>query len=290
MIEGSLPQGTFDDVLLLARFQRGDEVQTPELTDQGTFTFRWLQPGTWRFVAYAEGHAMWEQEVEVQAGQVTRVEPELIPYRTVGDVSGVLTSQSGTYQGQMLVFLSTDLFREPMIYPTTWVQSEAGNWQARFLFQNVPEGVLQLSAISLADRARISGIPERMEAPVEELRLVVLDEEPSGQVDLALLDAETGEPLERVNFRVQISDPLDRSWNGVKGERWTMMAGGMRWNTVVGSTPLLKWPWEAGLDWSVTAEGYVPAQGDETDVQGFGTPEARLEVRLHRVDGAAEPR
>lgn len=289
-IAAELPSKPCDEVLLLARNTENQEVHLPLRTASGEFVFRWLKPGRYQIVASCTGFSEWRHEVEVHAGRIERVDPEWVPLRSAGKVSGVISSQSGTYRGQLLVFLESEAVSEPMIFPTTWSPTEEGDWRAPFHFDAVPEGPLRMHVISLADRVQVSGIPRSVEAPLEGWNVLVLDQEPRGDVDVALLDAETGAPLARPKLRVTFGEDWDLLWSGVDGERWLLHVAGMRWNTVVGSTPLLGWPWRSGMEWEVTADGYLPARGDERAVQGFGTPEARLEVRLERDANALSPR
>lgn len=251
---------------------------------EGRFHFRWLPPGQHTLHVLAEGCAPLEGSLEVSAGLTSAVELELARAEVAGDVRGVIHSESGALREQLLVFLRDDDQAVLGVAPPTWAENAAGELMAGFAFEDVPPGDLSLDVLSLDSGVTALVGPSRIAAPQHEVEVTVLDGGARADVDVEAFAAEDGAALESFELEVQIQGGPPRIYLGrvdqESGARsWTLIAGGMRWNTRVDAPVLPRVAMDASISWAVSREGRETQRGDEADlIEG---PDGVRRLRLH---------
>jgi hypothetical protein len=203
---------------------------------------------------------------------------ELLPWPppVAGDIRGILQSEVGAWSADDLptvdsVVLDLVSTSEPRIRMRATIEAQAdesgGRWLS-FTFADVPRGEYELTLSSL-DSYRWYPVSTFVSPPAEGIAFLRYDLDRTLPLAFRVLDAATGEPIERYTVRhlkTTVSDD-----NGV----------------LLHTGPLEPdaFPVDAGFEWSLWADGYAPAFGDETSFAIEG--ERRVaEVRLARGWGA----
>ena len=178
-----------------------------------------------------------------------------------GGLSGRIVSESGTYSGQVLVFLLDGAGGVLGVFPATWKERSA-----EFRFDVAPEGPLRLELVSLASLVSFVVEPAELTAPSDTVVITLLDRLPVADWSFDVLDADTGEPLTGFEVEARIGDGMPRRFFAEVAEEgavpaWTLVVGGLRWNRFESVAPLRGLANDADLRWTVRAEGYEPAEG-----------------------------
>jgi RNA polymerase sigma factor (sigma-70 family) len=208
------------------------------LDAHGDYTLRWLSAGAYSLAVRAPIQETWSEEVFVHAGEITLLDHAFEDLAPAGPVAGSIYSQSGRYQGQLLVYLLDNSDFVIDVFPTTWRHDADGVLVANFRFDHAPPGRLKLDVLSLQDSVTFDYDFWGGRAPREDVSVTLLDEEPAEDWAFEVSDAETGaaiteytvefhrHPLAR-QFR---ATPLPDASSGEPDHRllWTMSAGGLR--------------------------------------------------------------
>ena len=271
-VEGAAPEEL--DKAVVSLYRRDDPervVAWTRLDVEGHFALRWVEPGDYEVRVNAPVSEPVTRAVTLLAARRHEEDVSLTPYEVAGPLAGEVESTSGHYRGQLLVFLfHGDRLLE--VYPTTWRAGADGRFTARFAFEEVPVGALRLDVLSLADAVTFELEPAVLRAPDEAVRVRLLDEEPAADCSFEVVDAATGQALERFEVELRIDggaprrflrEPADgASSSEGPGASWTLVAGEMRWNRFTGPAPLRALRRSAGVTWTVRSEGYAEASGD----------------------------
>lgn len=300
VLAGELSAGPADipDDLVLFLMPPGGGMPLRWIQPQGagSYELRWLPPGEYHLVASSKRVAPLERAVTVQAGRRTRADLAFSPQAPAGDLAGVVRSESGAHQGQVLVFLCDVAGDVLDVFPATWREAD-GARAAAFRFRDAPEGELRLEVVSLAAVLAFRVEPQPLTAPSETVLATLLDGGPRADWAFDVRDAASGEPLERFELEVRVeggprvrflAEPPMADGAEPDGlaplptRSWNLQAGGMRWNRFEGPAPIRGLGAQAALSWTLRAEGHAPQEGDAS---AFVEP--RPGLRVARV--ALEP-
>jgi hypothetical protein len=277
---GRSERGVEIPLSLFEQGQGGALVSSTTASESGDFEFRWLPAGEYQLELRTPGYEVWSSEVELLAGERAVLDVSLEPLLSAGVVKGLITSASGSYDGQLLVFLLDEGNETVDVYPTSWRRTEDGDLVADFGFDSTRPGLLHLDVLSLADAVTFRSEVASFEAPFERARITLLDELPTCDWSFEVVDAVTGLTLEEFALVARVDGGAARRFSGKLGPRerasqgqrwqWTLEAGGLRWNQFESHAPLRHLPVDAQLSWTVSAEGFSDVNGDSSafDVQG----------------------
>lgn len=286
---GGVSQDALGGVLVTLRATGGSARGSfqSKLDEFARYAMRWIPPGEYELRVQSTQHVTESRAVTVRAGERMSVDLTLDPKISVGPLAGVITSESKSYSGQLLVFLNDAQGGLVDIYPTTWKRDESGNLTTTFRFESVPPGALQLDVLSLADRVTFETTPLQIEGPNESVSVLLLDEKPAADWKFDVVDDATGDELERYEVEVRIDDGPPRRFvcGGPSPEDeatkiWTLIAGDLRWNRFESRAPLVRLPKDARISWTVRVEGHVPVRGTEADFDWTGAGVLVAEVRV----------
>ncbi|MBI5364262.1 MAG: sigma-70 family RNA polymerase sigma factor [Planctomycetes bacterium] len=220
----------------------------PVLAAAGAARWTGLEPGAWSVVARELAHADARTEVELVPGRTRALRLVLARRAAAGDVAG-----SVRIEGRTVERVVVELF--PRGAPELARRLELGQdgvpaTRFAFRFPALPEGeyVVRAEAPGL-HRWRPASVVAR--PGVDDLELVADGGAPARDLVLRAFDAESGAPIAHFQARVDV-DP------GREGAR----PGNLR-ATRKSSILLAALPLDAKLAWTIAAEGYVPALGDE---------------------------
>jgi RNA polymerase sigma-70 factor (ECF subfamily) len=274
-----------DAMVALRRPGTSTAIYLCALGPEHEFTLSWVEPGTYELFVQTSSHAPWSEQLEVRGGERIWREPQLEALEGVGDITGEITSESGTYDGQLLVFLLDAEGRSLDVYPTTWLTGDDGKLVANFEFIRAPHGALSVDVVSLADAVTTRIAPANFVAPCGEVTVCLLDRRPAADWSFDVVDSTTGEALERFEVEVRVDGGKPRTYKREMGEgaaepAWTLIAGDLRWNRVEAWAPLRRLPDGVELHWTVRAEGYGPEEGDESTFEVLEGGRRLARVRL----------
>ncbi|MDF1839322.1 MAG: hypothetical protein P1V35_15750, partial [Planctomycetota bacterium] len=195
----------------------------------------------------------------------------LEPVAEAGILAGVVGSQSGTYTGQLLIFLRDDSGRLVGVFPSTWKTGPGGRSVAPFTFEAAPLGPLELDVVSLGSEVAFRVEPAHLVAPNEHVQVLLRDAEPACDWTFEVFDSESGEALEALDVRYEVRGGAARRFLGERKQdgddqavwTWTRIAGEMRWNRFEGPAPWVRLATDAQFTWSVRSQGYAPHVGDQ---------------------------
>lgn len=202
------------------------------------------------------------------------VDFELVPWPPpgAGDVRGVLESERGAWTEDtlpapstiVLDLVTTTLPRITRRAAVAAVRDATGGLGLTFEFLDVPRGTYQLTLSSL-DEYRWAPAELLVAPPAEGLRFLRYDLDRTLPLAFRVVDAVTGEPVE--GFEVRHVKTTWTEESGVLLHTGPLEAG--------------DFPLDARFDWSLWADGYAPAFGDET---AFAVQDGErvAEVRLAR--------
>lgn len=256
------------------------------LDEHGDYAIRWLSAGAYSVAVRAPIQETWSNEVFVHAGEITLLDHAFQDLAPAGPVAGSIYSQSGRYQGQLLVYLLDNRDFVIDVFPTTWRHDADGVLVANFRFDHAPPGRLELDVLSLQDSVTFDDGYWGGRAPHEEVRLTLFDEEPAEDWAFEVSDAETGAAI--TEYTVELhhhslarefrATPLPDGSSGESDNRllWTMSAGGLRWNQFESVAPLRRFPSAAAFNWLVRADGYEPLEGDEESFEPHPSGSGRV--------------
>ncbi len=254
----------------------------------GAFRLAWIEPGAYRLSVRAAGQSPWSVDVDVRADETARVDETFDAAPTAGPVAGAIESASGTYGGQLLVFLRDADGVVHGVFPTTWKAGEDGALRADFRFDPVPAGELSLDVVSLQDAAVVDVDPARFRAPQGDVRVRVRDDRAAADWRFDVVDAETGAALDAFTATARFDGGAERRFVAgppadpdAAARTFTLQVGGMRWNCFESAAPLRALPADARFDWTITADGYAPASGTHADfdVEDEGGRAVRVALR-----------
>ncbi|MCA9001207.1 MAG: hypothetical protein KDB61_04735, partial [Planctomycetes bacterium] len=225
------------------------------------------------------------REFTLEAGSTFTQQVDLLSAPVAGGLSGVVRSQSGNYKGQLLVFLYDDQGTLVGVFPTTWKPDGERGLRAAFAFDLVPPGTLSIDVVSLQDEVLCRVEPAHLVAPRDDVEILLLDREPACDWVLTAVNDVDGEPLEAFEVRVEFEDGRVRAYRGKReadGEpiTWTRLAGNMRWNQFQGPAMLYGLDPDARFRFTVQAEGFADATGNQDDFHGEGALGRSISVRM----------
>ncbi len=236
--------------------------------EDGAFDFPFAPAGGYVLEVRSARHAPFALELELPAGEAVERDVEPVALPIAGDVSGRLTSTTGSYRNPVVLFLRRDdVERVPLTAQVEWTEV-AGRFEAAFAFRDVPAGRWTLSLHAFDDDRPWSPPPIEVEAPADGLLLECRDGTPAHDFGFLVVDADTGDPIERFHFG------------------YTLDGGGQSSMTNAGSggRHLRGVPAETDVRWAVSADGYETAWGDASafdldDPDGGSTRFARVALR-----------
>jgi hypothetical protein len=194
------------------------------------------------------------------------------PPPVAGDVRGVLERESGPWTQEslpapstiVLDLVTTTLPRITRRAEIVATQDGIGGLGLAFEFVDVPRGTYQLTISSL-DEYRWTPTELLVAPPAEGLSFLRYDLDRTLPLAFRVVDAVTGEPVEAFEVR-----HIKTTWTEESG-------------VLLHTGPLeaADFPLDARFDWSLWADGYAPAFGDET---AFAVQDGErvAEVRLAR--------
>lgn len=261
-------------VALYATGNRESLLQWTEVAEDGRFALRWVTPGTYDVRIAAPAQADQWQTTTVLASESSKLDCRFEPTVNFGPVAGSITSDSGSYGGQLLVFLIDSNSHVLDVYPTNWARSEAGSLTAEFRFDTAPAGDLRIDVLSLQDAVRFRTDALTIRAPLESLNVRLLDASIATDWIFEVVDATTGSALSHFEVEVRIASGLPRVFRAEPradptdallpyARLWTQIVGGLRWNRFESNAPLRQLPESARFAWTVRAAGYLPASGTQ---------------------------
>lgn len=238
---------------------------------QGAFRLR-VPAGvsaTLSVVASPEGWLVRESELAIDTERAALAEITFFAQRwpppVAGPVRGWLRSERGSWEGNHLEYsqsISLDLVSsgQPRIMLRAQIEELEG--QLVFEFSDVPRGEYELTLSSL-DHFRWTPTSVLVSPPAESIEFVRLDADRTVDLEFVVTDAESGariEEFELFHIRQTVSEE-----NGILMQ--------------VGPLNPKGFPLDSELSWSVEADGYAPAFGDERSFQvhdGKWVAEVRL--------------
>lgn len=244
----------------------------------GDYRLRWIPAGDYQLHVIAPGQSTWTSDVVVASGRATDLDCEFDVVLPAGPVAGTVVSETGGYQGQLLVFLFDANGFVLDVFPTSWKRNSDGALEAPFRFDYAPTGELHVDVLSLADAVTFRVDVDAFVAPLEDLRVTLLDAAPADDWSFRVVDAETGAELAEYEVEVRVDDGEPRRFRAAAVERegqaprtdthlWTTIAGNLRWNRFEAVGPLRSLPTSSRLAWTVRADGYLHAEGTEASFE-----------------------
>jgi len=235
---------------------------------RGRFLIRGVAPGDYLLSAVHERHGATQVPVLVTGGEAFDRPLELSPYRIGGDVTGVVQSASGTFDGRTVVRLTPIQTADEVVLERRAIVEWDDGGTGRFEFRAVPAGRYRLVP-------RVSWSPHlcapaalEVAPPALGLRILVEDREIAPTLRFDPLDAATRRWIPGAHLRV------------VGGEGGLVFDGPLEeWDGNRRFAPAVE------LRWTLSAPGYVPARGDRSHfVSEDGWPWQVATVPLRRAD------
>lgn len=294
-----VPTGRIDGVLEAERgpveglvvsvVQDGRRVVAQTLsTADGSFSLRWIPPGSYEMWVDEPGYEFWRDAIEVRERHDSWRVVELTPRDISGRVAGRVLATSRDFDEQLLVFLRDEDGHVLGVVPPTW--TERGEERvAPFKFDDVASGPLTIDVVSLASAVTFEVQPSRISAPLGTVEIRANDHVAHGDLEVDVIDSASGRAIESFVFEAAIDGGPARSFERSPGDagsaRWAMWAGGMRWNDFDGTAPLRALPRGTPVSWLVRAPGYENVSGTEVDFVTASDGHTRsLRVSLQRSD------
>jgi len=246
----------------------------------GRFEARWLEAGTYVVEIASTHHASFSAQVELRAGErlVLDVPFEALPIG--GMIAGRVVSETGSYAGQLLVFLRAEDGRVLEVSPLTW-RERAGESEARFEFEEVPAGPCTLDVVSLRSEVQLTEPRPVVRAPADGLELVLRDRAPASDWAVEVVDADTGSGVADFDFAVSLAGGPARIFrHGTREKPWQLIVGDLAWNRFAGSSPLRALADDAVFTWEVRSPGYRTSAGGALAFDVAATGARRLRVEL----------
>jgi len=203
-----------------------------------------LAPGTYRVLVSVDDVDQLADTVTLAAGEAISRAIDLGGATATTVLAGELRSASGTYHGRTFLRVSDSAGATLHYAPAEWVEQD-GQWVAPFVIGNLPPSACELSLEALASYRRWSGLPVHAVPPANGLVLVCDDQEPVRELDVRVVDASTGERIQKGWSTITLQG-CERSQTMVAGGGWTLFRG----------VPL-----GALTEWYAAADGYVPRWG-----------------------------
>lgn len=205
-----------------------------------------LPAGMYRLSVRAEGTPVVKRDIELHAGALERVRVELGFAEKLHPLTLRVSSDSGQYHGTVVFMAySAGADRAFSGQVVRWQQGEDGKWTGVQDFGQVPAGEYELlfSVMRPLRGSDLDGRTALVPGPAFEIRF----EDAGEKADLALtvVDARTGEDLERPSAKLYFGDDLRGHGGG--GEN------GSVWNDIA---------LQSEPRWTVNAPGYLSASGD----------------------------
>lgn len=179
-----------------------------------------------------------------------------------GDISGFLTSESGPWREDDLpkpraVLLNLVSTKDPHVSMDGEIatgRDAHGELALTFVFRNVARGEYELTLSSL-DSFRWTPKSQVVAPPVANITFLRYDKDPALPLVFRVFDRASGAPIQRFETRrIQL---MSSDQNGVFLHTGPMDYG--------------KFPVESSFQWSLWADGYAPAFGDESSfVEKYG--------------------
>lgn len=206
-----------------------------------------LQPGTYTITASSPRHETLERLVVLQLGPSEEVELRLAEIPAVGSIRGKLTTATGEHRPFSKVYLDALAPRSAQFEaPVTW-QREAEGWVGTFEFADMPAGAYAPSLIT-DDLFAWEGGADTVTAPFDGLDYFCADDVDLVDLVLRVVDDHTGSALESFEGRWYSEVDWDEFASG--GTGFVRLVGGF--------------PEGRPIQWSVWADGYGVARGDES--------------------------
>lgn len=252
--------------------------------DDGSFSIAWVPPGAFELVIRSHLHERWTMPITLAPGESRWIDVELIARPSGGTVSGVVRRETNAFDEQLLVILLDENDDAIGIYPTTWTEGEGQANEAAFSFDDAPGGALRLDVVSLSSAVTFTIEPTVLIAPNTSVAVRLRDDVPSHDVAFDVFDPDSGERLLDFDLEAVIGDGPARRFirRPTKAvPTWTFSAADLRWNDFESEAPIRRLPVNTAFRWTVRAEGYVAASGDQDSVRiaEDGTHRVRVELR-----------
>lgn len=269
------------DALLVLR----DQERAPHILkrcDDGRYELRWIEPGTYQLTLHSSRIEPFSRTIDFLGGERRVLDVPLVPLSIGGAIEGRVRSQSGSYNGQLLVFLFAQDGRVIDVFPTTW-RREGADAAARFRFEEVPEGPCTVDVVALDSAVPIVGALPVVSPPEEAVEIVLRDRAPAADWSLEVVDAVNGEALAPFAFEVSIDGGPVRIYHRSSNTDapWRLEAGGSRWNRFSGEAPLRSMPEDTSFRWEVRCAGFTSVSGEATAFEIVAPGERQLRITLH---------
>ncbi|MCP5022873.1 MAG: RNA polymerase sigma factor [bacterium] len=257
---------------------------------EGRYSLKYLAPGHYLMQVASPLHDVWSTRIQLHPAVVQVQDVPLDPVATAGALSGIIRSQSGTYAGQLLVFLRDQNQSLRDVYPTTWKPSPEHGSSAAFKFDTVPVGPLTLDVVSLADEVTFEVQTVPLEGPNDGVDVLLLDGLQACDWGFRVVREDTGKALERFAVVVRVQGGFERRFRARLDSdleagsepiwKWTRIVGNLRWNDFEGPAALVGLPQAARFTWRVQAEGFAEVSGDQADFEPLGDGNRSVGVRM----------
>ena len=203
-----------------ATLDTGDPNLRPQfvLAEGGRAHGRWLHPGPYTVKIKANGHAAFEEQVEVIRGETAKLELQLAKReRRKGDgvVRGRVVSRTGRFEGPLALQLRADDGGTPRSVRVRWKEQEGvfvGTFEAKRL-PRVPSTLYAATEGFLAVHpATLQVTPD-----AEGLEFLVEDDFTLDAVHLEVVDGETGQPVPEFRAWLTVEPRGDERFRYFKG-------------------------------------------------------------------------
>ncbi len=285
-------QSDFEGVSVAVMDTAGVCVANARPDPTGKFAMGWIHGGPHRCVVDSSRFVPSSAKVALHGGETKDLQLSLEARATDGAVSGEVLAPAMDFSEQLLVFARSSGGELLGVYPTTWA-TQKGRRVAKFAFEDLPQGPVDLDVVSLGSAITFDGPVAAVAPPFFGVVLTLRTAVPAHDFEVAALCASTADPIPAFRFEASLNGGPTRSFDGHQetGEpqRWTLSTQGLRWNEFDGPAPLRRLPDSATVQWTLRAKGYEAVSGSEADASSLGNGKRQLIVHLQPAAQDPDP-
>jgi len=283
-VEGKVLPGRESDFAIVALWRLGASEEwrragIVKVRPDERFKFDGLLPGKYILSAGHDEYMVQQEVFDLGAGQRIIRDLRVKPPDDGGvRIEGMLRSSSGEFMLEDLMLIAEPTARSgpASLSSVSWVPRER-EIAGRFTFDNLQEGEYTVRPFDPM-YLRFSPSFIKVVPPAHNIAFEVLDDD-SSSVAAVVVDAETETVIDTARFCYSFGDKK-RSISG-GGDR--LFSSG---EVVLGWLPL-----DCKVEWRISADGYAPAFGDESDLHAnrmptVGPRKDNVTVRLRKGWGA----
>lgn len=214
----------------------------------GNFFIDAVTPGSYELLVRHTTAGRARLRIEVDPANEELIDVVLEPFAFAGDISGVVRSLSGEFEGTLnLVLVPTEDADEDLAVRRIGLRWEEENGErlGRFRFETVADGTYELHATVRGRSYEVLPEIQALTPPREGLELVVRDDVERRQLHFLAVDEETADYLEGAHLRL-VDSTGAIVFDGDPGEL----------------RELPRFAEGEAFEWKLEVEGYVPLSGD----------------------------